>query len=60
MAGGGGVFMIPLEFDAVTRLNCFCLGGKGLRHFSMKVCEKVKAKGSTSYNEASEFDKKLL
>ncbi|KAA0194390.1 hypothetical protein HAZT_HAZT001326 [Hyalella azteca] len=26
-------------------------GGKGLRHFSMKVCEKVKAKGRTSYNE---------
>jgi len=27
---------------------------KGLRHFSMKVCEKVKAKGFTSYNEVAE------
>ena len=27
--------------------------GKGLRHFSMKVCEKVQQKGKTSYNEAS-------
>lgn len=25
--------------------------GKGLRHFSMKVCEKVQQKGTTSYNE---------
>ncbi len=29
-------------------------GGKGLRHFSMKVCEKVKAKGVTSYNEVAD------
>ncbi|XP_018021569.1 transcription factor Dp-1 [Hyalella azteca] len=29
-------------------------GGKGLRHFSMKVCEKVKAKGRTSYNEVAD------
>jgi len=29
-------------------------GGKGLRHFSMKVCEKVKAKGTTSYNEVAD------
>lgn len=27
--------------------------GKGLRHFSMKVCEKVQQKGITSYNEVS-------
>lgn len=25
---------------------------KGLRHFSTKVCEKVKEKGHTNYNEA--------
>ena len=30
------------------------LGGKGLRHFSMKVCEKVQAKGTTSYNEVAD------
>ncbi|KAE8748675.1 hypothetical protein FOCC_FOCC004688 [Frankliniella occidentalis] len=28
--------------------------GKGLRHFSMKVCEKVRKKGSTSYNEVAD------
>ncbi|XP_017784494.1 PREDICTED: transcription factor Dp-1 [Nicrophorus vespilloides] len=27
---------------------------KGLRHFSMKVCEKVRKKGSTSYNEVAD------
>ena len=26
----------------------------GLRHFSMKVCEKVQAKGLTSYNEVAD------
>lgn len=29
-------------------------GGKGLRHFSMKVCEKVRTKGTTSYNEVAD------
>lgn len=29
-------------------------GGKGLRHFSMKVCEKVRKKGVTSYNEVAD------
>ena len=29
-------------------------GGKGLRHFSMKVCEKVQRKGVTSYNEVAD------
>ncbi|XP_056642442.1 transcription factor Dp-1 [Diorhabda carinulata] len=28
--------------------------GKGLRHFSMKVCEKVKQKGTTTYNEVAD------
>lgn len=28
--------------------------GKGLRHFSMKVCEKVKTKGTTTYNEVAD------
>ena len=27
---------------------------KGLRHFSMKVCEKVQRKGVTSYNEVAD------
>ena len=29
--------------------------GKGLRHFSMKVCEKVQQKRTTSYNEVNLF-----
>jgi len=29
-------------------------GGKGLRHFSMKVCEKVEMKGITTYNEVAD------
>jgi len=29
-------------------------GGKGLRHFSMKVCEKVEKKGVTTYNEVAD------
>lgn len=28
--------------------------GKGLKHFSMKVCEKVKEKGTTTYNEVAD------
>lgn len=28
--------------------------GKGLRHFSMKVCEKVEEKGVTTYNEVAD------
>jgi hypothetical protein len=29
-------------------------GSKGLRHFSLKVCEKVEAKGRTTYNEVAD------
>lgn len=28
--------------------------GKGLRHFSMRVCEKVEEKGTTTYNEVAD------
>ncbi|KAI7685833.1 Transcription factor Dp-1, partial [Sarcoptes scabiei] len=28
--------------------------GKGLRHFAMKVCEKVRNKGTTTYNEVAD------
>ena len=27
---------------------------KGLRHFSLRVCEKVKNKGTTTYNEVAD------
>jgi len=43
----------PLEFNDAKRRKTE-KGGKGLRHFSMKVCEKVKAKGTTSYNEVAD------
>lgn len=29
-------------------------GSKGLRHFSMKVCEKVESKQRTTYNEVAD------
>ena len=29
-------------------------GANGLRHFSMKVCEKVEQKGRTTYNEVAD------
>jgi len=29
-------------------------GDKGLRHFSMKVCEKVEQKGKPTYNEVAD------
>lgn len=29
-------------------------GNKGLRHFSLKVCEKVQVKGKTNYNEVAD------
>lgn len=28
--------------------------GKGLRHFSMRVCKKVEEKGKTTYNEVAD------
>jgi hypothetical protein len=38
------------------QFKCICLSYliSGLRHFSMKVCEKVQAKGLTSYNEVAD------
>ncbi|KAI3852702.1 hypothetical protein MKW92_053840 [Papaver armeniacum] len=42
-AGGGG-----------GRGDNKAAGGRGLRQFSIKVCEKVKAKGRTTYNEVAD------
>jgi hypothetical protein len=39
-----------LDFSKRKREKC----SKGLRHFSMKVCEKVKQKNVTSYNEVAD------
>lgn len=47
----------PLEMDYVhdsKRSRKSDKVGKGLRHFSMKVCEKVQKKGTTSYNEVAD------
>jgi len=47
--GGGGP-----PFFGDTKRRKEEKGGKGLRHFSMKVCEKVRAKGTTTYNEVAD------
>jgi len=33
---------------------------RGLRHFSMKVCEKVEEKGTTTYNEVADEVRAVL
>ncbi|ROI16097.1 Transcription factor Dp-1 [Anabarilius grahami] len=40
--------------SACKRMKRADKNGKGLRHFSMKVCEKVQKKGTTSYNEVAD------
>ncbi|CAH1397121.1 unnamed protein product [Nezara viridula] len=42
------------EFTTGVKRRKSDKGGKGLRHFSMKVCEKVRKKGTTSYNEVAD------
>lgn len=42
------------DYSDSKRLKKGEKGGKGLRHFSMKVCEKVRKKGTTSYNEVAD------
>ncbi|EFA02984.2 transcription factor Dp-1 [Tribolium castaneum] len=47
----------PIELDFVhdsKRSRKSEKVGKGLRHFSMKVCEKVRKKGKTTYNEVAD------
>ncbi|VVC97387.1 transcription factor Dp-1 isoform X1 [Leptidea sinapis] len=43
----------PAEYTTKRRKHADKVG-KGLRHFSMKVCEKVRSKGNTSYNEVAD------
>jgi hypothetical protein len=56
--GGGGAYsggfgaVGPLGFAPSERTGG--KQGKGLRHFSMKVCEKVESKGTTTYNEVAD------
>lgn len=42
------------DSSSSKRLKRADKNGKGLRHFSMKVCEKVQKKGTTSYNEVAD------
>ena len=53
---GSRVKRSDIDFDAFrdAKRRKAEKGGKGHRHFSMKVCEKVQAKGSTSYNEVAD------
>ncbi|KAM4821296.1 transcription factor Dp-2 isoform 4-T5 [Thomomys bottae] len=45
---------IDSDFSESKRSRKGDKNGKGLRHFSMKVCEKVQRKGTTSYNEVAD------
>lgn len=45
---------IDSDFSESKRSKKGDKNGKGLRHFSMKVCEKVQRKGTTSYNEVAD------
>jgi len=49
LGGGGG----GAKLSAVATLD-EDKASKGLRHFSMKVCKKVEAKGTTTYNEVAD------
>ena len=42
------------EFSTVRKFPRSADKSKGLRHFSTKVCEKVKEKGQTNYNEVAD------
>ncbi|KAJ7990530.1 hypothetical protein DPEC_G00301290 [Dallia pectoralis] len=46
--------LCPSDSSASKRVKKVDKNGKGLRHFSMKVCEKVQMKGTTSYNEVAD------
>lgn len=49
------IFIYELFFLSTTKRRKHAdKVGKGLRHFSMKVCEKVRNKGFTSYNEVAD------
>lgn len=40
--------------DSGIKLSTAASPNRGLRHFSMKVCEKVEEKGTTTYNEVAD------
>lgn len=46
--------LCSIDSSSSKRMKRADKNGKGLRHFSMKVCEKVQKKGTTSYNEVAD------
>ncbi|CAG0883111.1 unnamed protein product [Cyprideis torosa] len=56
-SGGAPARPTGAAFDSgsiVIRRSRSDKGNKGLRHFSMRVCEKVQKKGVTTYNEVAD------
>jgi predicted transcriptional regulator len=45
---------LPFSTDSANRMYRSNDKSRGLRHFSTKVCEKVKEKGRTNYNEVAD------
>ena len=39
------------QFDIASKMPRYPEKSRGLRHFSAKVCDKVREKGQTNYNE---------
>ncbi len=44
----------PLRMPPQSEAPAGRAASKGLRHFSMKVCQKVESKGRTTYNEVAD------
>ncbi|KAG7671736.1 putative Transcription factor-like protein DPB [Nannochloris sp. 'desiccata'] len=60
-SGGCGSGASSLATLAESSIEAAAATSKGLKHFSLKVCEKVEGKGSTNYNEvANELVKDML
>jgi len=61
-SGGAGSGASSLATLAESSIEAAAAAtSKGLKHFSLKVCEKVEGKGSTNYNEvADELVKEML
>jgi hypothetical protein len=58
-AGGSGTSSLATLAD--SSIEAAAASSKGLKHFSLKVCEKVEGKGFTNYNEvADELVKDML
>lgn len=52
--GSGASSLATLADSSVDAATAAANANKGLKHFSLKVCEKVEGKGSTNYNEVAD------